>query len=351
MENQQTTTGETPSLEIPIQHDARLTSSEIAQLWATFMNYSLLTCIFSYFEKVAQKPPVKELMADTLSRMQKRVSFVAETFSRENIPIPMGFTDQDVNLSAPALFSDEFLLHYLRNMIRVGMTLNALNINMATRPDILNFYNTVLQSIMQTNDKVIELQLSKGLLPRPPYIFVAQTVEHIHKTRFLTGFFGEKRPLLTIEIAHLYHNALVNEIGKSLLLAFRQVSPNKDVRDYFTKGMRLADTIVDNVTRLARTEYINFNYIRDGDITESTTPPFSDKLMVFHVYLLNTIGAGMYGVSGAVSARHDIMKMYGQFMIEVGMYAEEGAKLMMKYDWLEEPPQIIDREELAEYKH
>lgn len=30
---------------------------------------------------------------------------------------------------------------------------------------------------------------------------------------------------------------------------------------------------------------------------------------------------------------------------------QEGAKLMMKHDWLEEPFQTLDREELAEHKH
>jgi hypothetical protein len=45
------------------------------------------------------------------------------------------------------------------------------------------------------------------------------------------------------------------------------------------------------------------------------------------------------------------MKVYGQFLVEMGLYAETGIKIMMKYDWLEEPPQILDREDLAECKH
>lgn len=193
--------------------------------------------------------------------------------------------------------------------------------------------------------------LSKGMLPRPPFVTLSNNVEHVHKTSFLTGFLGEKRPLLTIEIAHLYHNALNNETGKGLLLGFRQVSPNKEVRDYFTKGIQLSETIVTKLIQIAREEYVNFSFISDEDVTDSTIAPFSDKLMMFHVYLMNTIGASMYGVSGAVSARHDIMKMYAQFMIEVGQYAETGAKIMIANDWLEEPPQILDRDELAEYKH
>jgi len=349
--NQQTTIGATSSQEIPSVHNARLTGSEIAQLWTTFMQYTMLTCVFRHFEATVQDPPIKDIITQSLSRFEKRVSFVADTFQKENIPIPMGFTSQDVNLSAPPLFSEIYVTHYVRNMIRLAMTLSSLNLNMSTRPDIRDFYASVLESIIRLNTEVTDLLLAKGVLPRPPYVSISQEVEHIHKPGFLTGFFGEKRPLLTIEIAHLYYNALTNEVGKALLLAFRQVSPNKEVRDYFAKGIHLSDSIVDKLVQIAKEENVNFSFIRDEDITDSTEAPFSDKLMMFHIHLMNGIGAGMYGVSGAVSARHDIMKMYAQFMLEVGQYAEAGAKIMMSNDWLEEPPQVLDRDKLAEYMH
>jgi hypothetical protein len=59
----------------------------------------------------------------------------------------------------------------------------------------------------------------------------------------------------------------------------------------------------------------------------------------------------MFLKGASVSARHDIMKMYVQFMTETGIYGQTCAKIMMANDWLEEPPQILDREKLAEYKH
>ncbi|MEQ8176114.1 MAG: DUF3231 family protein [Syntrophomonadaceae bacterium] len=351
MNEQQNTIGSVNYQEVPIHHNARLTSSEIAQLWATFMEYTMLNCIFSYFERVVKDPQTKELMSEIIPRTIKRSSFVAEVFSKESIPIPMGFTENDVNLSAPPLFSEIYLLHYLRNMIRLSMTMNALNLNMASRPDVIDFYTSILESTLRLNKKVTDFMMAKGILPRAPYVTISPKVEHIHKPEFLTGFFGEKRPLLTAEVAHLYHNALTNEVGRACLLAFRQVSPHKEVQAYLTEGIELADIIIDSITSMARKEHIMFSFMRDLDATDSTTAPFSDRLIMFHVYLLNTIGAGMYGVSGAVSARHDIMAMYGKFMAQVGIYAEQGAKLMMKNDWLEEPPQILDREKIAELKH
>lgn len=169
-------------------------------------------------------------MDESLKRCEKRLSFARDTFIKDHLSLPIGFTERDVNVNVPALFSETYLLFYLRNMIRVSLSLNSLNLSMSTRPDIIDFYSTCVESTIKLNHKTTALMLSKGILPRPPVVEVSNQVEYVHKANFLTGFLGEKRPLLTIEIAHLYHNALVNETGRLLLLGFRQVSPNQEVR-------------------------------------------------------------------------------------------------------------------------
>jgi len=349
--NQANTSNTTSISDVSITHNVRLTASEIAQIWTTYMNYSMLTCVFRYFYEIAQEKEIKDLIKESLDRCEKRVIFSRDTIAQDNLSIPIGFTDRDVNIKAPALFSDIYLLFYLRNMIRVSLSLNSLNLSMATRPDIINFYSTCIDSTIKLNYKTTALLLSKGILPRPPLVEVSDKVDYIHKANFLTGFLGEKRPLLTIEIAHLYHNALVNETGRLLLLGFKQVSPNQEVRKYFSQGIQLSDRIVSELTMLAKKENVIFSYTHGADVTDSTEAPFSDKLMMYHVFLLNAIGAGMYGMSASLSGRHDLTKVYSKIVIEVGLFAEKGAKLMIANDWLEEPPQILDREEIAELKH
>jgi len=349
--NQPSTVNSTSTVEVQVMHNVSLTASEIAIIWSTYMNYSMLTCIFKYFYEKAQDPQIKDLMRESLERCEKRVIFTRDAFIQDNLSLPIGFAERDVNLKAPALFSETYLLAYLKNMIRVSLSLNSMNLGMATRPDVIHFYSTCLESTIKLNDKVTVFMLSKGILPRPPMVEVSDKVEYVHKPNFLTGFLGEKRPLLAIEIAHLYDNALVNETGRLLLLGFRQVSPNQSVREYFTQGIQLSNRIVSEVSMLAKNENVNFSFNDGADVTDCTEAPFSDKLMMYHIYLLNAIGAGMYGVSATISARHDITKMYGQIMIEVGVYAEKGSKLMIANDWMEEPPQILNREKMAELKH
>jgi hypothetical protein len=50
----------------------------------------------------------------------------------------------------------------------------------------------------------------------------------------------------------------------------------------------------------------------------------------------------------AVSPRADIVAIYVRQTAEIGLYAEEGAKLMIERGWMEKPPQAIDREQLVQ---
>ncbi len=349
--DQQLTSGTTNMQEIPAEHNARLTGGEVACLWTTFQQYSLLSCVFSHFERTVQDQATRAIFADLVPETNSRVRFAADTFQKEGIPIPMGFTEQDVNLSAPPLYSDTFSLNFLWNLVQLNLTLNVLNLSMTARPDIRDFYAGVIQHITETNTRISDLMLAKGVLPRSPSLSLALEIERIHKPSFLVGILGEKRPLLIAEVAHLYLNALRNEVGKALLLGFRQVSRHLEVRDYFEKGMELAGNIVGELQQVTGDEHVYMTLVRDEDVTASTESPFSERLMMYMVTLLNSLGIGIKGVSMGVSMRRDLIAMYAKHMVQIGDYATEGLRLMMANDWLEEPPQILDREKLAVYKH
>jgi len=44
-------------------------------------------------------------------------------FNQAELPIPEGFTDKDVDINAPRLFTDEFYFLYLCGMSKAGMLL------------------------------------------------------------------------------------------------------------------------------------------------------------------------------------------------------------------------------------
>lgn len=338
------------SKEGQIPHNAHLNSSEVAQLWATYMHYSMLIWIFAYFEKTAQDDGVKELMKKSLIRCEKRVNFASETLKLDGQNSPIGFTDQDVNLDAPPLFVDNFMLHYLRHLLRISFSINGINLSMASRPDIREFYSEVMESAVRLMKIVDDILQVKGLLPCAPFATIHKETDYTQSSQFLTGYLGKRRPLLAMELSHLYFNSLTNEIGRTVALGFRQVTPTKELKDYLTDSIGLCDKIIATLSAMAIKEDVYFRIIADGDVTDSLASPFSDRLIMFHFNMLSMVGIGMYGVSMAASPRHDITATYARIIMDVSRHADKGAKLAIAKGWMEEPPHILDREELA-YRH
>ncbi|MEH7523918.1 DUF3231 family protein [Bacillus sp. JJ1503] len=71
--------------------------------------------------------------------IQKTYSFVTKVFNEEGIPVPLGFTEQDVNEKTPRLFSDEMMLHYIENMGAIGLKTYSDALLNSARHDIREF--------------------------------------------------------------------------------------------------------------------------------------------------------------------------------------------------------------------
>jgi hypothetical protein len=62
---------------------------------------------------------------------------------------------------------------------------------------------------------------------------------------------------------------------------------------------------------------------------------------------LIALSIGYYGLSCSVSPRLDLGILYNTLTIDIQRFAEDGANIMIKHRWLEEPPIASDRDELA----
>jgi hypothetical protein len=89
----------------------------------------------------------------------------------------------------------------------------------------------------------------------------------------------------------------------------------------------------------------------DSEVLNSTTPPFSDKLMMFQASLLSGASIGYYGTALGTSARRDIGAKYSRLIMEALHYAEDGANIMIAHGWMEEPPHSIDNVGIAKNNH
>nr|WP_281064446.1 DUF3231 family protein [Cytobacillus eiseniae] len=162
----------------------------------------------------------------------------------------------------------------------------------------------------------------------------------------MNGLFGDKRALTSIEISHLFLNIQTNAIGKALMIAFAQTTKDEEVKQFLVKGKKMAQKHVDIFSDYLKKESIPAPMIWDTAVTNTTTHVFSDKLVMFHVSAMIAAGIGNYGMAMAVSPRRDIGLKYASLIPEIALYAEDGANILIKHGWMEEPPQADDREQL-----
>ena len=127
----------------------KLTSSEMAILWGSYMNDTLGICTISYFLKDVEDPDIRAVLEYALELAKKHIQIVTDIFNREKFPIPIGFTEHDVNLHAPRLFPDPFMLYYIQSMGAMGLNGYSVALPNSARRDVREYFTSCLASSRQ----------------------------------------------------------------------------------------------------------------------------------------------------------------------------------------------------------
>lgn len=329
----------------------RLTAGEIAQLWIQYLNDSASVCVLSYFLEKAEDDEIKPIIKFSLELSQSHIQKISDILTEEKNVVPCGFSlKEDVDVNAPRLYSDSFVLNFINQMSKVGLTSYAGGVAASVRDDIKAYYMECLSETMQLYKKSTDLLLSKGLFVRSPSLPNLEKVEFVKKQWFMLDVVGEKRPLTAAEVANLFSNLQRNALGVATLTGFSQVAQNKDVKQFFLKGLEIGNKHIKLFRSKLEESKLPAPMGWDSEITNSTTYTFSDKLMMFYTSGLITLSVGYYGTAVSQSPRADISTMYNRLSLEVQLYAEDGANIMIKNGWLEQPPMASDRDELIRKK-
>lgn len=330
------------------EHNIRLTSAEISQLWPSYLNDSFSICFLKYFLNNVDDAQIRTVLEYALQLSQSHIPKLTAIFNKENFPIPYGFIEgEDIDINAPRLFSDSYYLRFLLRQSNIGLNAYSMAVALSVRSDVNSYYTECLTEIAKLHTMTTEVLLSKGLYIRSPYFPIPKNVEFVKEKSFLAGFFGDVRPLSALEITNLYSNIQRNALGTVTLIGFSQVAKDAKVKEYLIRGRDIAKKHVEVFSQKLSKDNLPVPMAWDTDITESTTFTFSDKIMMFEVTSLNAIGMAFYGVSLSTSPRRDLGLEYSRLMAEVGQYASDGAKIMIDNGWLEQPPLASDRDELA----
>jgi hypothetical protein len=292
-------------------------------------------------------PEIKPIVEEALSLSEEFVQKVREIFEAENFPLPKGFSDEDNNFSAPALFSDLFALSFVYRGGQMIMVYYADATSKVGRQDIVELYSDCLTKTLSLYKKSLNVMLEKGIYDRPPKMEYPQQASIIKEEPSLIGnWFGDSRPLNAIELSELFFAIERNGIGLVLIMGLLQASKDQEIKEFLFKGKKLSQKQID--------QFNKFLKMNDGmeihpvtmEITNSTVSPFSERLMLSFISASNQIGIQSMATALSVSMRSDLAVKYAKFIAEIITFADEGRDLLIKRGWLEQPPLSSDRNKL-----
>jgi len=328
-----------------------LISSEITGLWDSYLGDTMIVTVLKYFLNRVEDSEIRAILQQNLDISNYHIQQLTNMFNKEKLMLPEGFNDKDVNINVPRLFTDSFYLHYLTYMSRVGMNNYTLILNQIARPDIRAYFSKRINENIDLYNNSTDLRLSQGIAIRAPRVEVNKEIQYVESQSFISDWFGEKRPLLTIEITHIFAIIFSNLVGRAITTGFGQVSKDKKISKYFFEGKDIATKYIYELTGLLTDEGIPIPSTSDSFVTNSIVSPFSEKLMLNHMAVLSSSAISNFGMSMANTMRSDIVAKYIKYTAQTMKYSKKGANIMIDNGFLQQSPQAIKHENLVRAKN
>jgi len=327
------------------QAKIQLTSTELGTLWMTYQSTSASLIKCKLLKDKTIDKDAQNIIADYIVEGQILKDKIVVVFNNEKVAIPIGFSDADIIMESAPLFDDFFNIMILRQMMKLKFGHAAIFTAMSYMKEVqdilkLNYDIADKFYVMTTN-----FLLGKGVLAKPPYVTMPKQVEIIEDKNYMSGInlFSDKLSLNTIEVGFLNEAIENNIFGMQLMTGFAQVSTNSDVKKYFIEGKELAKKIISKLSDVLLQSDIQPPSTWAGKATDSTGAPFSEKLMMYTTNLLSSSAIGYNIIGTAFSLRSDLHAKLSLIAKDTFSFSKEGGKIMIKHKWMEEPPQMEDR--------
>ncbi|MBP2243071.1 hypothetical protein J2Z40_003659 [Cytobacillus eiseniae] len=324
-----------------------LTAAEASAFWLQYQGDSMAICVYKYFLSIIENKEIKPILELSLQLAETHIRKITAFLKNANFQVPIGFTKSDVNMNAPRLFSDQFLLFYSYIMTVHGITAYSLAITNSERSDIQDYFTECTISSKELFQKIVELFKNEPKYSSVPIIPSPQGTTFMESTGMISDLIGDKRPLNSSEISTLFFNSKKTGFIRSLSLGFSQVAKQEDVRNFMLKNVKLAGKDADSFDAILREDHLPIPEKWDAEITDSTISPFSDKLLMFHAGFLVNAALTYYGASLGSSFRSDILVNYLKVFTHETEAGAFSYNIMVKHGWFEKLPETIDRKSIV----
>ncbi|WP_258871411.1 DUF3231 family protein, partial [Halobacillus trueperi] len=266
--------------------ELKLTSAEIGTLWGQYVNGTAIDIVNKHMLSTIEDEEIKVIFEDAIKISDNQKQQIARFIDNEGFPIPVGFSESDLNEGTNRLFSDIFCLHYLHIMTLHGLIGHTTSLSSSVRKDLRHFYESCSNDAMTMYQRTTELLLEKGHFQRDPHFYPDKKPEFVSGQSFINGFTSDKRPLAATEIVALSLNIKKKILEKSLSIGFSQVAQSKEVRKFLESMQNESNKQIQSLGNILKGDNLPVPMSWESEVTSSQDSPFSDKLMLYHMGFL-----------------------------------------------------------------
>lgn len=331
-------------------NDERLTAPEMGHLWEMYLYNSSVKCQLQYYSALTQDPEMRGVLEFALQTKITRLDKITKIFNTIGFPVPHGFTDEDVEPNAKRLYSDNFMLVHVRNIINFELVESMMSLTRAIRTDVKEFFDACIDETQDLLKRADEVLLRKGIFVKPLNFPIPDRIDFVYQDTFFKGLIGDKRPINSLEITHVYTRIETKMLERALILGFSQTVQSQKVQELLSKGKQIIDKQIEGWSKILQDEDFPLPITWEHQITDSAESPFSDKLIMFNILTMMRNSIILLGISLANCIRTDIVTAFSGSIGKLQAYSKDILDLMINAGWLEKIPEAVDRKEIINQK-
>ncbi|MEH6988223.1 DUF3231 family protein [Cytobacillus firmus] len=321
-----------------------LTVSEVSNMWSSYLKNSMELQFFTYFFQTAEDRKVRKIVGWLLHQSGKNLKQLQDFFHKESISVPLGFTDEDININAGKVFSDHFILFFCHDITQLSLSTYPSALGESTRKDIRDYFEITLKFTLKIQNEIVDLMLSKDIYPKPPKIKLDDRIDFARSIIYLNGFRGGSRALNAPEIANLSRLIHRAQFSRNIFATFSHISQRNEMKDHFSKGRAMAEDVLRSLQEVMNKENIPVSSAKELTQFDVDIPPFSEKMMLFFVNTcIGIFCFTMISQAMTSSLRSDIIIKLLSISKNMSLYYGKGLMIAIKQKWLEQPPQAAER--------
>lgn len=172
--------------------------------------------------------------------------------------------------NAKRLFSDGFMLTYIRYLTRYGLIKYFTALTTSVRSDFREFLNGCIDETQDLHTKADEILIKKGFFSEEAFIPVPDRIQYVYEDRSMfKGMLGDKRPINALEIAQVFTRLESKLLERPIVLGFSQVVQSQKIQKVFSEAKQVLDKHDQRWSKMLRDEDLPLPESLAHEVTDS----------------------------------------------------------------------------------